>query len=210
MKLDSRTLRMALIGGILALGLAFFIIAFAGISALGNKSRQMVDLKVKNQTLENQLANLVQSKRQVEKYSYFKQVADSVIPNDKNQADAVVQIFNMANQSGIDIQSISFPSSSLGSSGTTSAASASAKSAISQAKSVPGFSGLYSLELTITPSSGKDVPASKQVTFDKMISFLKKVEGNRRTAQITQVSIQPNSGDAGFSFTLVINIFLRK
>jgi hypothetical protein len=50
-------------------------------------------------------------------------------------------------------------------------------------------------------------------TYPKFIKFLKSIERDRRTAQITQVSInqrtEQNLPPESIDFTLVINIFLR-
>ncbi len=214
MKLDSKQARLILIGGLGFSAVVFFAITFLGLSVLSSKSRSLVDLKAQSQTASDQLVNLVQSKKDVEKYSYFKTIAKTVIPNDKNQAAAVVEINQMANASGISIQSITFPASTLGpglSTSTTgpSAAASSTPSVLTQAKPVAGIPGLYSLELTITPDSGKDVASSQQVTYPKMLDFLKRIESNRHTAQISQVSIQPAGDGQSLSFTLVINIFIK-
>lgn len=216
MKLDSKKLRLVLIAGLILSTIAFFGVAFYGLSVLDGKSRSLVNLKVQSQAGYNQLANLVQSKKEVEKYAYFKSVAQTVIPNDKNQAQAVLEINQMASDSGISIQSITFPASTLGTGAAAAtpaqkdATSASAaQAALTQAKPVTGIPGLYSLELTITPESGKDVSADQQVTYAKMLDFLKRIENNRHTAQISQVSIQPASDSTALSFTLVINIFIK-
>lgn len=215
MKLDSKKLRLILFG-LLALSLVLFaVIIVLGSSVLSSQSRKMVDLKVKSQTADNQLSNLEQSKKDIEKYSYFKAVAKSVIPNDKDQAVAVLEINQIAQASGISIQSIAFPSSTLGLRTTSVAPTADATSAsstsaaISQAKPVTGIPGLYSLELVITPESGKDVPPVKQVTYDKMLDFLSRIENNRHTAQITQVNITPAGDGQSLSFSLIINIFIK-
>jgi hypothetical protein len=217
MKLTSKNLRLILIGSLVALTVAFFAITIFGLSVLSSKSQSLVNLKAQSQTAYTQLSNLVQSKKDVEKYAYFKTVAQTVIPNDKNQAQAVLEINQMASDSGIAIQSITFPASTLGgntgslssTATATSAASASTQSALTQAKPVPGTPGLYSLELTITPETGKDVPAAQQVTYAKMLNFLQRIENNRHTAQISQVSISPASDSTTLSFTLVINIFIK-
>lgn len=217
MKLDSKKLGLVLIGLLALSVLAFMGITVGGLSALKSKSNTMVELKAKSQTAEAQLANLEQAKKDVEKYSFFKAVAKSVIPADKDQAKAVLEINQMAAQAGISIQTITFPASTLGLRAATSPApqdatsSSSTAAAISQAKPVSGIPGLYSLELTITPESGVDVAAAKQVTYPKMLDFLSRIENNRRTAQITEVNIQPevNQQVAGVAFTMKINIFIK-
>lgn len=216
--MNSKRLRMILLACLGSMAL-FFVLNYAvGMSLLSKKSQKMVSLKSENKALEAQLISLAQAKREVQQYSYFKDVAKSVIPNDKDQAQAVIDIIRMANESGIVIQSITFPSSTLGgplsatpAQGAAAAAPNTAASATSQAKAVPGIAGLYSLELTIAPSVSPDLPANKRVTYPKMIDFLQRIERNRRTAQIINVNIEPpkSSEDQTMNFTLIINIFMK-
>ena len=214
MKLDSKKVRLILVVS-LAIGVfGFFGIAFYGLSVLDGKSQDLADLKTQSQSADAQLVNLVQAKKDVETYAYFKSIAKTVIPADKNQAQAVLEINQIADDTGISIQSITFPASTLGgTAGKTSAQSATGASAtqnaLTQAKPVPGISGLYSLQLTIMPDSGKDVPANKQVTYAKMLEFLKRIENNRHTAQISTVSIQPAADGSALTFSITINIFIK-
>lgn len=226
--MSSKRLRLVLLGSLFALALLFVATMVVGLSLLNKKSQRMVSLKVETKSLEAQLGSLGQAKKEIEQYSYFKGVAKSVIPDDKDQAQAVVDIIRLARESGISIQTITFPSSDLGeapknvpasgasgtaASGAAPAATSTAAQAISQAKPVPGIKGLYSLELTIAPEIGTQLPPAQQVTYPKMIDFLKRIERNRRTAQITQVNIQPLTPGTVVSdfinFTLVINIFIK-
>ncbi|MDB5160824.1 MAG: hypothetical protein JWO96_204 [Candidatus Saccharibacteria bacterium] len=219
--MNSKQFRLVLIG-LMGVSVVVFIgLYFMGTSALSAQSRKMVDLKLKNKTADTQLANLEVSKKEIAKYSYFKSVAKTVIPNDKDQAQAVLDILQIADQTGISLQSVSFPSSNLGI-GSTAPASGSASSggaaspstptspAISQAQPVSGIPGLYSIQLTITPATGTQVPADKQVTYPKVLDFLRRIESNRRTAQVTQVNIQPLAGaNSPINFSLTINIFIK-
>jgi hypothetical protein len=214
-ELSNKNLRLVLLISAVGLVALFFIITLVGLSFLSGKSHSMVDLKVQSQTATNELLNLEQSKKDVEQYSYFKDVAKTVIPNDKDQAEAVLEIFQMADASGISIQSITFPTSTLGltTSVATQAAdatsSSSTKSALTQAKPVTDIPGLYSLQLTITPENGPKVPASRQITYPKMLDFLNRIENNRHTAQITEVDVQPPTATQGLSFSLVVNTFIK-
>lgn len=221
-KLDSKNMRLVLLGSLGLCALLFMAILFIGLSFLGKESQQMVDLKVKSQTADAQLTNLESAKKQVEKYSFFKDVANTVIPNDKDQATAVLEVTNIAQEVGINIQSITFPASTLGlTTGTTSAtttqqdatSSSAAPKAISQAKPVQGIPGLYSLQLTITPESDAKTPPDKIITYNKMLDFLHRIENNRHTAQITDVSISPASSQGNTSgnltFSLTTNIFIK-
>ena len=219
--MDSKRLRIVL-QILLMLGIvSFFIMMFAGLSMLNSKNDEVVKLKLKDKTADAQLSNLASAKKDLQTYGYFKDIAKTVIPDDKNQAQAVLDIFQLADEAGISISSVTFPTSSLGAaSGSTSksttatdAKSASNKAVLSQAKSVGGIPGLYAIELTISPETGGQVPANKQATYPKLLNFLGKLENNRRTAQITQVNIQPSGNEAGpsglINFTLTINIFIK-
>jgi hypothetical protein len=215
-QLDNKKLRLIL-SGLLGLSVLVFLgITLGGLSVLQSKSKQIVELKVQNQTAEAQLSNLEQTKKDIEKYSYFKDVAKTVIPSDKDQAEAVLEINQMANESNILIQSINFPASSLGATTSTLSTSsqdatsaASKTTAISQARPVSGIAGLYSLELIITPQTGANTPTDKQITYDKMLDFLRRIENNRHTAQITNVTIAPANAQQTINFTLTINIFIK-
>jgi len=213
MKLNNKLLHWILLGGLGLSAVIFLAVMFQGISLLSSKSKQLVDMRVQSQTADAQLSNLEQTKKDVEKYSYFKNVATTVIPNDKNQAEAILEINQKASQAGIALQSITFPTSTLGGTTTGStadAATSSSSKAISQAKPVSGIAGLYSLQLTITTDNSKTLPADQQATYPKILNFLNQIENNRRTAQITDVSIQPSSDNpSSLSLTLIINIFMK-
>jgi hypothetical protein len=223
--MSPRRFRLIMLGILGLCIISFLLIFFAGLSLLKTKSQEMVDLKLKNKTADAQLTNLAISKKDIEKYSYFKDIARTVIPNDKNQAQAVLDIFQLAQESGISIQSITFPTSNLGLRAPTSSAapaagadatSAAASKAISQATPVTGIPGLYAVQLIISPASGPNVPPAQQVTYAKMLGFLSRIENNRRTAPIAQVNIQtgnstqPNStSNSQLNFSLITNIFIK-
>lgn len=204
-----------LLRGLLAFGaVAFFAIMFIGLSMLTSKSHSLADARLQSKIVEDQQASLTQAKAEINKYSYFKEVAKSVIPTDKDQAQAVVDIFKIADQSGISLQNLTFPASTLGvggsgaSSGTSSSVPAS-KSILSQAKPVTGISGLYGIEVIIAPENDKGTPANKLPTYDKMLDFLRRIERNRRTAQITNIKVEPTQGSPYVNFSLNLNIFIK-
>lgn len=208
--------------GLLGLGILIFIaVGFIGTSMISKKSQAMVELKVKSANIDAQLKNLARAKKDVEKYKSFNDIASTVIPKDKNQVQAIAEIFQIAEETGISLQSVTFPTSSLGVKPTTPATTTSqpagsttpTTTAISQAKPFSAVPGLYSLELTIKPQGGESLSPAKTVTFTKFINFLTAIENNRRTAQITQVSIQPlnisGNTDDLIDFTLVLNVFIK-
>lgn len=218
--MNQNRMRLVLISALTGASLVFLIIVVGGLGILSAKSQRLVELKLRSKTIDAQSSSLAASKKQVEKYAYFNDIAKSVLPSDKDQAQAVLDIFSLADQSGIAIASVTFPASSLGNKAVptagasgNNAVTAPPASVISQAKPVEGIAGLYSLELTISPQSGPGVPDVKRVTYSKLLDFLGRIEHNRRTAQITQVNIQPQGADGGpgqfINFTMTINIFIK-
>lgn len=206
--MSSRGMRWLLIIALSLVAMAFMLICIGAFSMLDRQSNKLVDLKLQNHTAETQLANLPEVKKQVDKYGYFNNVAKTVLPSDKDQAQAVLDAYQMASQSGFLIQDLTFPTSNLGGSASGSASSAPSKAVISQATPVSGISGLYSIPLTITPQTAPSVPADKKVTYAKFLDFLNRIETNRRTAQITKVDVTPTtSGD--FNFTVTVNLFIK-
>jgi hypothetical protein len=217
--MTAQRLRLILLA-LLGLGIVVFLAtASLGLSKLSTKSEAMVGLKNQSQLLEAQLDSLSSAKKEIQQYSYFKEAAKTVIPADKDQARAVLDLSQFADQSGFLIGGITFPTSTLNAPalrtapGTAAnAATASPSQVISQAKPVSSIPGLYSIELTVTPQTGCEIPANKQITYPKMISFMQKVEHNRRTAQISQVIIEPVSNQQcteQFNFNLTVNIFIK-
>jgi hypothetical protein len=224
--MSSQRLRLILFGSFGLMVVIFIAATFLGLSMLQKKSKSMTELKSQSKSLESQVTQLNIAKKDVDKYKFFNDVAKAVIPNDKDQVQAVAELFQMANESGILLQSVSFPASTLGTKASTPAAGStttntttsttaptpSTKDVISQAKPVAGISGLYSVELVIGPQTGDKVPVDKKVNYEKMLAFLSKIERNQRTAQVTKVDIQPPKADStssDFSFTFNVNIFIK-
>ncbi len=214
--MTSKRLRLALLGLIGVCGVLFVLVFINGLSKLSSKSDHLVDLKLQSKTADAQLASLAQAKKQVEKYSYFKDIAQTIVPTDKDQAQAVLDILQIASISGVTIQDITFPTSSLGAKTSESALSQSSsttKTVVSQAKPVTGIPGLYSIELTVTHNVNVDAPPSQEVTYPELQLFLIRMERDRRTAQITNVNIEPllkdNKPTPYINFTLTTNIFMK-
>ncbi len=179
----------------------------------------MNGLKVEDKVLEEQQSALNQANKDIVKYSELEKDAKTVVPQDKDQAKAVLEIIQIAKQSNIAIKSITFPSSNLGAKAapTTNSSDSSDKSSssstpppppISQAKPVDGIKGVYSLEMNIVPDSDN----GNVVSYYQFLDFLQRLENNRRTAQVTQIRITPKTSDKQSSiitFTLTINIFVK-
>lgn len=176
---------------------------------LQNKAKKLIDLKLQSQVVSSQQTGLQKAKKQVEQYSGFEETAKSIVPQDKDQAEAVREIANLAKESGIQrLSSVTFPLSTLGgaagTSSSTKPAQSAAKSSLTQLTPVKGIAGVYSLQITIQQTSESAIP------YSQFLTFLSKLEQNRRTAQVSSIILQPDSTRPNMvAFTLVINEFIK-
>lgn len=186
-------------------------------SLLSTKAQQLTSLKAKNQALEREQSSLTLAQKEVAKYADLEQIAKSIVPEDKDQAEAVREIVNIAAANGISLSSITFPASSLGNTQgasssqsssttpTTPTAKVSPKTGkLSQLQPVKNIPGVYVLQITV--KSNPDQP----VSYASFINFLNDLEQNRRTAQISSISLQPNSKNSNLlTFTIVLNEYIK-
>ena len=222
--MNSKRMYFVLLGCTVLLGLGIIASVVVGNIYLEKQSKKLNDLKVQDRVIEEQQTALKQANKDIAKYADLEKIAKSVVPQDKDQAKAVLEIIQIAKESGITIKSITFPSSNLGakaapstntqsgdsstknSGDSTATPSAPAAPPISQAKPLDGIKGVYSLEMNIVPDD------THPTTYYQLLDFLSRLENNRRTAQVTQIKITPftsNKQNPILTFTLTINIFVK-
>ncbi len=201
--------------GVLGLMVAFVIAtAILGDIFLHKQSDKLVALKLDDQVVEAQQTALVQAKRDVQKYSELASTAKQIVPQDKDQARATREIISLANEAGVKIASIGFPASSLGQTtpkattpatgSTTTPTTAAPSASVTQVKPVEGISGLYQLDILVTSE------ATSPASYVRLIDFLSRLEQNRRTAQVSQISIQPDAHNRSLlNFSLTITVYIK-
>ncbi len=179
----------------------FFGVAYGANKFMGTQATKLSKLRADSDVLQTEQITLDQNKRDIAKYSSLNSIAETVVPQDKDQAEAVREIVNLAAQSGISkLSSITFPTSTLG----TVGAGALGNPDLTQLTPVKGMAGVYELQITIAQTANDEVP------YNQFITFLSKLEANRRTAQVSSISVQPDTQHAGqVSFNLVINEFIK-
>lgn len=213
-----KRLYFGLIGliGLLIIGLLAG--AFGINKVLTERSTQLTALKATAQALDKEQSGLAEAQQEVQKYAGLQKIAQAVVPEDKDQAEAVREIVNIAAANGVGLSAITFPASSLGSTGTTPSSGATNSSAVtvgpvkpntsagklSQLQPVKNIPGVYVLQITVQSDPNKPVP------YSSFINFLHALEHNRRTAQITSITLQPAANNPGsLSFTLTINEYIK-
>lgn len=189
---------------------AFLALAIVGSVVLGDRllkkqSDVIINQKLESTVLEKEQLALQQAKIDLEKYAELKQIAKQIVPQEKDQALTTREIIALADKAGVRIGSVGFPSSTLGAPGAKSTTgTATTTSAISQAKPVTGIPGLLELQITVVSDTAR--PSS----YNQIITFLGYLEKNRRTAQVTQISIQPDARDNSLlNFTLTLTVYIK-
>lgn len=207
--MNSKKAFYLMVGAVVITGVSILAVVVLGTKMLEKQSDKLVELKVENQVLESQQTGLIKAKSDIAKYSNLEEITQSIVPQDKDQAQAVLEVVTLARQSGISIKSVTFPSSTLGTRQQPQAQQEGAPAPqptapITQAKPVEGIPGVYALEMNIVPEG--------RVSYYQFIDFLSKLEKNRRTSQVTAIKIDPQSSEREnpqISFSLTFNIFLK-
>jgi len=197
--MDSKKLHLVLTGLLVLLGIGLLVSAREANSLLESRSNTLANLKASDQATTVQKSQLAKDKRDIATYTDLNNIAKSVVPQDKDQAEAVRQIVKLASQSGISqLSSIAFPASTLG--GTTTVKTPNGLTQVAPVKDIPG---VYDLQITITQNNATPVP------YNDFVTFLQKLENNRRTAQVSSISVQPQPNTNMVAFTLIIDEFIK-
>lgn len=205
--------------GLLGLAIVGILAGSYGVNSfLGGKAAQLAGLKGQAASLQTQTASLKKAKQDIAKYSDVEQIAQQIVPQDKDQAAAVQQIVNIAGNAGVTLTNITFPSSTLGgpvvggsaaggvgaAKGQSPAAAATAKSALSQLTPVTNIPGVYQLQITIQNDN------NNPTTYPQFYQMLSALEQNRRTAQVSNIEIQPDSKNPNIiTFVLTLNEYIK-
>lgn len=197
--MNSKRFFFVMLGILIALGLVTAGGAYQSKVVLNNKGEELVNKKLEKNVLDLQQTDLNNAKKDLVTLNELSELTKSIIPRDKDQARTIVEINNLAEDADIELASISFPASSLGGGGRKKI-----DPALSQLTPVDDLKGVYVLPVTVVV--GSDAP----VTYDQIIKFLEGLENNRRTAQVTSVSIIPEASDqSSLTFTIVLNAYIK-
>lgn len=173
---------------------------FIGNKILTKKSASLLNLKLQSQVLNTQEGTLSQAKKEILKYSSLNNEAKVIVPQEKDQAKTVQEIVGFAQQDGVSIESITFPSSNLG---IAVNGSASPGAKLSQLQPVSGINGVYEMPITVQSDT------KNQATYPQLISFLQNLENNRHTAQVNQLTITPADTGDKLSFQIVVGVYIK-
>jgi len=189
--------------------LGLLVVIFGGLCGatygvshlLKTKSTELASNKALVQQLTTQQAGLVKSKSDIARYAELESITKTIVPQDKDQAQTVRELTNIASANDVSLTTITFPSSTLGATGTAPSA---AKLSLSQLTPVKNIPGVYNLQIVVGNN------ASNYVTFNQLDAFLRGLENNRRTAAVSSLTITPQQDNPNrLVFSLTINTYIK-
>lgn len=202
--MTSKRLFQVLVAGSAFLVIASVAVTYEGALLLKQKGQALLDLKLQNAVLQEKQVALVRAKSDIAKYAELESIAKTIVPQEKDQARTVRELVAIANASGIPLASIEFPDSALGQVKKTGTAKTSSDPTKSQLTAVEGMKGVYAMDITL--QSSPDNP----VTYEQLLSMLKRIEQNRRTAHVTNLSITPSETDRSrITFTVTVTVYIK-
>lgn len=201
--------------GLLAISFVFLGLII-GTAILGDvlfkkQSEELSELKAKNEALDQQSSGLIKAKQDIEQYNDLNETVKKIVPQDKDQAKTIREINRIAVESGVTLSQISFDTSTLGDKKpaaldpTTGEAlpSPSQSQVLTQVVPVTGIPGVFSLGITVQNDENNLVP------YERFLTFLEKLESNRRTAHVEQIKVTPTDDGQSVSFSLVLNAYVK-
>lgn len=155
--------------------------------------------------------------------------ASRVLPSDKDQARIIKEIYAIAELSNVQLESVGFPASTLGTQTTpkptapaasTESDSASAQQTtpkeapktVSQATPLKDIPGVQGIELSLGAINSRDLAANSGVRYDEMITFIRLLERNQRTIQLKSIGIVQNreiDGEKTYNLDISLTIFIQ-
>jgi hypothetical protein len=178
--------------------------AYYGNTVLSSQAKKLQKLKLQSEVYASEATAVTKAKSDVAKYTSLGNIARAIVPQDKDQAEAVREIVNIAADAGVNPNSITFTASTLGAAATGTTTPSTTASPLSQLTPVKGIPGVYNLQITIQQDDKHSVP------YANFLKFLANLELNRRTAQVTSIQLAPDKLQPNqLSFTLIVNEFIK-
>lgn len=175
-----------------------------GTGLLKKSGDSLMERKLEDAVLEKDAEALIRAKRDIEQYKELDQVAKAIVPQEKDQARTVLEIHTIASQAGVVIENISFPQSELGQPPVKGKKKSALPEGATQLTEVEGLKGVFAMPIDITVS--KDAP----ITYNQLLDFLQRLEKNRRTSHVTNITIQPDDEDRSrVHLSLQINTYIK-
>lgn len=196
---------------------------------LTSSSTELTTIRSEVEQLEKKRIGLEDAKKTLRDKDSDIETLEKVLPTDKDQARVVEEIYKIAAEAGVTIESVGFPASTLGNQTTpkpvvaTDATTTNASDqpqqsttvapkAVSQATPVKEIPGVQSIDLSIGAINSTTLPTGTGIRYSELIAFMKLLERNQRTIQIRSLGIgqdQVINGENTFSLNVALTIYIR-
>ncbi len=227
--MSPKRLYFILIGLLVVITVGSFALTWEASKWLATRSQSTVELKLDILKLQQQQKIGLKAASELETYKQDVKYIAEVLPKRKDQVDALSQLTKIADENNITFGSISFPSSELGnavakvaapvvdeSAKTTTASpttpAPAPKPTATQTKPVDGLPGVSSIQISLGEIAQKS--SNKSLTYDQLLSVLRSIEQNRRTMQMTNISITPKKSTTDnsvlYQLTINLNIYIKQ
>jgi hypothetical protein len=187
------------------------VMLYFGNHFMQKSANQLIATKLDNIGYDTEEQTYLQARKDLEKYHDLSEVIQKILPKSKDQAQAVSELYKIGDETGIIIDKIQFPNSTLGQKTTTPTStnnqnsSATNSPSVTQALPVTGMPGVLGMDIAISLQPG----SGKTISYANMIKFLQKVEVNRRNMQIKQIAVQTDTKNGGVTFQMTLTIFVK-
>lgn len=209
--MNSKQAFFGLLGALALLVIISGGLLYFGLGKLEEKGDRLTKLKLEQAVIDDRKDNLVSAKRDIKAYKPLEQISKSIVPQEKDQVRTVREIYAISEEAGIKISSIQFPASALGEAQkkSTSKKKTSKKPAAAvnpettQLLLVEGGADLYAMEIEVQSDT------SRPVAYSQVLQFLRSLENNRRTAHVTNITIEPQENRNQVTFSLTLSLYVK-
>lgn len=199
--MSSKRVFFIMLGGLALLVIVCLLVTSSGRKLIIAEGEKLTELKLEQEVLKKRDQALLQAQRDINKYKELEKIAKAVVPQDKDQARTVLELVALGRRSGINITSVTFPASELG---QASKGKRTNSSNLSQLIALPEPKGVYAMNIDI------GIDSEEPVHYEDLLSFLERLENNRRTAHVTNLSINPDESSRNFvTFTLSLTSYVK-
>lgn len=183
----------------------FLALASFGKSLIIAEGDKLKELRLEDSVLTKQSDALTQARRDIAEHAELEAIARSVVPQDKDQARTVLELVTMARESGITITGVHFPSSELGQvSGRGGNSRKATDPKLTQLTELDSPKGVYAMEIRL------DTDPTRPVSYSQLIGFLRRLENNRRTSQVSNIQITPDTENRNsLAFNLTVTSYIK-
>lgn len=175
---------VAIIGGV---GVFYFF-----DSQLGELNDEVGKLLAEQEAIGEQIKIYEATEEKVSELAFVPDLANDVLPSDKEQANVVAEIRKFIVDAGLSFSSVTFSGSEV----------TNGSLAVSQTETPIGLPGVRVLPVTAVIDAG--------ARYEDIITLLQTIENNQRKMQVTDISLTPEADSDRFSsITMQIQVYVR-